>query len=90
MIGPAAAAQEMLYAQAEAAFRQGAALLSAGPDLRFLPLTECNLAQIDHALVRIAQAATPWGSRARWIDPYPNWSFGMEWATFRPSLSHPT
>jgi len=23
------------------------------------PLTECNLAQIDHALVRIAQAATP-------------------------------
>jgi Zn-dependent protease with chaperone function len=43
-------------AEAQTAFEQGAALLGVAPELRFLPLAECNLPQIDEAIGRIAQA----------------------------------
>lgn len=42
--------------QARAAFEIGAAHLPADPELKFLPLTECNLPQLDAALNRCAQA----------------------------------
>lgn len=41
--------------EAEAAFLVGAAQLE--PNLRFLPLAECNLAQIDSSLQRMAEAS---------------------------------
>ncbi len=44
---------------AQAAFRRGAARLGSDPNLRFLPLSECNLAQIDAAIERTAQATSP-------------------------------
>jgi len=44
-------------AEAEAAFQAGAAQLPPDPDLRFLPLAECNLPQIDTALQNAAQAS---------------------------------
>jgi hypothetical protein len=46
-------------AGAEAAFRQGAARLPEGRGLRFLPLAECNLLQIDAALDQLARATVP-------------------------------
>ena len=46
-------------AEARGAFQKGAALLGNDPDLRFLPLVDCNLSQIDAALERIAQATPP-------------------------------
>jgi hypothetical protein len=46
-------------AKAEAAFRQGAALLPEGHGLRFLPLVECDLLHIDAALDQLARAAAP-------------------------------
>lgn len=42
-------------AEALLAFQKGATLLRNDPDLHFLPLTECNLPQMDAALDRIAQ-----------------------------------
>lgn len=44
---------------ARAAFAQGGAVLATGSELPFLPLTECNLPQIDAAINEIAQAASP-------------------------------
>ena len=44
-------------AEARAAFQQGAALLMADSELQCLPLTECNLLQIDAAINEIAQAS---------------------------------
>ncbi len=44
--------------QARAAFARGAAQLGeSGPALRFLPLAECNLAQVDAALDRLEEAS---------------------------------
>lgn len=42
--------------EAATAFRQGAALLPASAELKFLPLSECNLLQIDAAIEKISQA----------------------------------
>ncbi len=42
--------------EAATAFRQGAALLPASAELKFLPWSECNLLQIDAAIEKIAQA----------------------------------
>jgi Zn-dependent protease with chaperone function len=44
--------------QARNAFAQGAALLEAESDLQFLPLSECNLLQIDAAINQVAQASS--------------------------------
>jgi len=44
-------------AAAQAAFENGAAQLMPDPNLRFLPLAECNLLQIDGALDKTAQAS---------------------------------
>jgi hypothetical protein len=44
---------------AEAAFRRGAANLMSDPELQFLPLTECNLLQLDAAINEVAQASAP-------------------------------
>lgn len=46
-------------AAAQRAYLQGAALLPADEALRFLPLAECNLPQMDAALAEIAQASRP-------------------------------
>jgi len=44
--------------EARAAFAHGAEFLSADDGLELLPLTACNLLQIDAALNRIAQASS--------------------------------
>jgi len=44
-------------AAARVAFQQGAAILNSHTDLRFLPLTECNLLLIDAAINKTAQAS---------------------------------
>jgi Zn-dependent protease with chaperone function len=42
--------------EAHEAFQQGAVQLACDPELRFLPLAECNLAQLDGAIEKTAQA----------------------------------
>ncbi len=45
--------------EAEQAFSQGATRLTCEQELRFLPLADCNLLQIDAAINEVAQASVP-------------------------------